>query len=253
MTLKSLLRRAVTKLGSPGLAGAAGQDTAREALPGSSDADDAIIRSVRFATMTSPQRIQALIDATRYIVRADVPGAIVECGVWRGGSMMAVAHVLMELGERRELYLFDTYAGMTEPSGADVDPAGTPAMSEYLSTKKDDHTDWCFADLDEVKANLESTGYPMELCHFIMGDVKDTLPADQISDIAILRLDTDWYDTTLHELKCLYQSLVRRGVMIIDDYGHWAGCRKAVHEYFGDNLPLLVAVDNTGRVAVRTD
>jgi hypothetical protein len=210
------------------------------------------IRAVREFTLSPYERIASLIDATRHIVRAKIPGAIVECGVWRGGSVMTAALTLLEAGDIRDLYLFDTFAGMTEPTRVDIDFAGTPAEARFLNSMADDHNEWCFASLEDVRRNVLSTGYPEQRCHFIKGDVLKTLPYGDLGAIAILRLDTDWYVSTRHELRVLYPKLSNGGVLIIDDYGHWEGCRKAVDEYFDGTGPFLASIDSTARIAVKT-
>ncbi|MEJ8572840.1 TylF/MycF/NovP-related O-methyltransferase [Microbaculum marinum] len=213
----------------------------------------ATIASVRNYTMTPVEKIAALVDATRYIAREKVPGAFVECGVWRGGSMMAAARTLLEMGEIRDLYLFDTYAGMTEPEEVDVDLRGRTAKDRYLASAANGYNEWCYASLEDVRQNLLSTGYPKERCHFIQGDVVQTLPHKGIGEIAMLRLDTDWYESTLHELNTLYPDISVGGVLIIDDYGYWEGCKKAVDEYFAEGGPLLVAIDAIAKIAVKTE
>lgn len=214
-----------------------------------------IIRAVRPYTMTSIERIFALIEATRYIVRADVPGSIVECGVWRGGSMMAVAHTLKQLGkEDRDLYLFDTYEGMTRPSEIDIDYKGEVAVKTFMQKKRsEESSSWCYASIEEVKRNLYSTGYNHERMRFVKGRVEETIPGSAPERIALLRLDTDWYESTRHELHYLFPRISRGGVLIIDDYGYWQGCRKAVDEYLSQNNVniLLNRIDDTGRIAVK--
>jgi elongation factor P hydroxylase len=93
----------------------------------------------------------------------------------------------------------------------------------------------------------------MDRVHLVQGLVEETLPAQAPESIALLRLDTDWYKSTLHELEHLYPRLVRGGVLLIDDFGYWQGARQATEEYFARHppAPLLVAVDQTGRVGVR--
>jgi O-methyltransferase len=209
------------------------------------------IAAVEPFTMTSCERIAALADATRHVVRAKIPGAMVECGVWRGGSMMVVARTLLEEGETRDLYLFDTYAGMTAPTGLDVDHSGIPAQVQFDQTKADEGSEWCFASLEDVRHNLLSTGYPEEKVHFVKGDVLDTLPHDGLGPIAILRLDTDWYESTLHELRNLYPKVSPQGFLIIDDFGYWQGCRKAVEEYFVEAGPFLSIIDEWSRLAIK--
>jgi hypothetical protein len=224
------------------------------------DIDAAIaetIHRVRAHTQTSPERIASLCEATRYVVKARIPGAIVECGVWRGGSMMAVIRTLLEAGDRsRDLFLCDTFEGMPEPSANDVTREGTPASVLMRDAGKDDaESIWCYAPLDEVKRNVGEMGYPGEKLHFIQGKVEDTIPRSAPEQIALLRLDTDWYESTCHELIHLFPRLSKGGVLVIDDYGHWQGARKAVDEWLehtGTRL-LLNRVDYTGRVAVKVD
>lgn len=209
------------------------------------------LSAVRNYKLAPPKRIAALVDAVRYVSRKKSPGAIVECGVWRGGSMMAVARTLLELGEHRDLYLFDTFAGMTAPSPDDIDHRRMRAEERFLESQSDHYNEWCYASLEDVRKNLFMTGYPEDRCHFVEGDVLDTIPAPYFDEIAILRLDTDWYESTRHELVHLYPKLARGGVLIIDDYGHWQGCRKAVDEYFKVAPPFFFRIDYTGRMAVR--
>lgn len=212
-----------------------------------------ILKAVQPYTMTSCERIAALVDAVRYVTEAKIPGAVVECGVWRGGSTMTAALALQQANDLRDLYLFDTFAGMSAPTDVDIDYRGAPAVDLYVASNAGDHNQWCYASLEDVQANLWSTGYPRAKCHFVKGDVLKTLPCDEPSEIAILRLDTDWYESTLHELTTLYPKLSHRGVLIIDDYGHWQGCRKAVDEFFRERGPLLCRLDLTGVMAVKVD
>jgi len=215
------------------------------------------MRRVREFTMTGPGRLLGLIGAVRYISQNKIPGSFVECGVWRGGSMMAAAYTLLALGDTsRDLYLFDTFEGLTAPTAADSTFSGQSADSLLANEKKQAGTGiWCVAGIEDVKANLLSTGYPAERLHFVKGSVEETLPAAAPDQLALLRLDTDWYESTRHELLHLYPRLVRRGVLIIDDYGHWQGARKAVDEYFdaAPMRPLLSRLDYTGRIAVKIE
>lgn len=210
-----------------------------------------IIRAVRPWTMTSPERIHALIQAVRYVSGNGIAGAIVECGVWKGGSMAAVARTLLQMQDlSRDLFLFDTFEGMSEPATNDIDYSGKPAkevMQENSGFRCGD------APLEQVKEVLFGTGYPQERIHFVKGKVEQTVPAGAPDAISLLRLDTDWYESTKHELNHLFPRLAKAGVIIIDDYGHWQGSRQACDEYFAQNcVPILLnRIDYTGRIAVK--
>jgi hypothetical protein len=209
--------------------------------------DIEIIRAVEPYTMTSTERIHALVYAVRHVVRNRIAGDMVECGVWKGGSVMAMALTLLQLGERdRSLYLFDTFSGMTPPSDVDVDYQGQQAQVILDAVR-------CEASQQEVENAVFSTGYDREKIHFVPGRVEQTIPAYAPESIALLRLDTDWYESTQHELVHLFPRLARGGVIIIDDYGHWRGARQAVDEYIAQRqIPLLLhRIDYTGRIAVK--
>lgn len=209
------------------------------------------ITRARPYTMTADESLFSLIEAVRYIVRHDVPGAIVECGVWRGGSMMAAAMTLQQLGSTdRDLYLYDTFEGMTEPTPDDVMLHADVRAAELLATTEvgDGANVWCVSSLDDVRAAVGSVGYPESRLHFVAGPVEETLPAKApTGPIALLRLDTDWYESTRHELEHLVPLMSPGGVLIIDDYWHWGGCRKAVDEYLERTKlqVLLTRVDIT--------
>jgi hypothetical protein len=212
-----------------------------------------IIATAMPYTMTSPERVLAAISAARYIAAASLPGALIECGVWRGGSVMAILLALLDAGETtRDVYLFDTFEGMTRPTDADRDLSGVRA-DEQLQRGRGTDPIWARATLEEVTRNVLSTGYPSGRVHLVKGRVEDTIPENAPEQIALLRLDTDWYESTLHELRHLYPRLVRDGVLIIDDYGHWQGARKAVDEYFAGSAstPFLQRIDYSGRIATK--
>ena len=208
-------------------------------------------------TMTSVERMYALHTAVRHVVARDIPGDFVECGVWRGGSAMMIAMTLAEMGaSSRRLHLFDTFAGMTRPE--DVDRRGkdgSETVSRWELFQREDHNEWAYAPLDEVKTNMATTGHPAESIVYVEGEVEKTLPAQAPGAIALLRLDTDWYRSTHHELTCLYPHLAPSGVLIIDDYGSFEGAKKAVDDYFAaaGGGPFLHRIDTAGRLAVRDD
>lgn len=213
-----------------------------------------VFHKVKPYTMTSPERVLGLYDAVRYAVAANIPGDFVECGVWRGGSSMAAACALMDAGDTtKNLWLFDTFEGMTAPTEHDRQGQDGAAAEALLKTSAKSDRIWAYSPLDEVRKNIGSTGYPTERIHLVQGPVEATLPMLGMGPISILRLDTDWYESTRHELIHLYPLLSPGGVLIVDDYGAWAGARKAVDEYFAElGAPLLLnRLDFTGRIAIK--
>jgi len=206
-------------------------------------------------TMTSVERMYALYKGVEYVVKNNIPGDFVECGVWKGGSSMLIAKTLQKFGiTDRNIWMYDTYEGMVEPGEEDKDTTGEKAHDTWTKLKKEDKSGWCVSSIEEVKNNLKITSYPFSLLHFIQGKVEETIPGDMPNDqIALLRLDTDWYESTKHELEHLYPSLVQKGVFIIDDYGHWVGAKKALDEYLinTNQTMFLNKVDYTARIAVK--
>lgn len=217
----------------------------------------AIIREVKPYTMTGSARVHSLIQAVRYIVENNIQGDIVECGVWKGGSMLAVIRTLQLLkAAPRPLWLYDTYEGMPEPSAEDIGRDGKPALEQfgqYRDGEPEKGSQWCRSPYEEVQGVLFGTGYPQELIHMIKGKVEETIPGRMPAQISLLRLDTDWYSSTRHEMEHLYPVLARHGVMIVDDYGCWQGSRKAVDEYkAAHSIPLLLQrIDISARITVK--
>ena len=246
--LQSLARKAgyeIVNLRNPVATGLFPQDFDQDTIQ--------TVLKVRAFTVTSPARIYCLVKAVEYVLRAGVPGSIVECGVWKGGSMMAVAETLRRAGRTDlDLFLFDTFEnwhGMPPPTDKDG-PSVRHSWEGNRSTPVQAETS-----LNQVRRNLSSTGYPDDRVHLVEGTVEDTLPARAPSQISILRLDTDLYESTRHELVHLYPRLSDGGVLIIDDYGspEYVGAKKAVDEYIEENrLRLLLnRIDADGRIAVK--
>ena len=210
----------------------------------------------REQTMTSVERMYALYTATRHLIDTRVPGDFVECGVWRGGSVMLIAHTLLRSGcTDRGLWLYDTFDGMTPPSAEDIQELSGRSASEILAghARSGDDPFWGIAPRAAVEGHLRSTGYPVDRIRFIEGDVQTTIPAHGPEQIALLRLDTDWYASTRHELQHLYPRLATGGVLIVDDYGYWRGARQATDEFLASlpERPLLHRIDYTGRMCVK--
>jgi O-methyltransferase len=219
-----------------------------------------ILEEVRPYTLTSDARLLATMDAVDYAVASDIPGSLVECGVWKGGSVLAMIRTLQRRGvSDRHIYLYDTFEGMTEPSIFDVSAFDEPALDTWRREEAAGRLPWDWAfdphlfNLTAVQQLLLSTGYPPEMVHFVVGPVEQTLPGRVPDRIAVLRLDTDWYESTRHEMEHLYPLISSGGVLIIDDYGHWEGAKRAVDEYFdrGTPRPLLCRSDYTGRIGTK--
>ena len=200
-------------------------------------------------TLTSMERCYSLYKAIQYITKGDILGDIVECGVWRGGSAMLAALTLIQNNQiHRKIYLYDTYEGMPEPTDKDIDLHGVPYRLLWKKEKE-----LLTVSLDEVKNNMISTGYPEENIIFVKGMVEKTIPRTLPNQIALLRLDTDLYESTYHELIHLYPKVTAQGVVIIDDYGHFQGSQEATDKYFSQESRqvLFHRIDYSCRVGIK--
>ena len=200
--------------------------------------------------MTSIERMYALYQATKHIVDHHIVGDIVECGVWRGGSMMMCAAMLAEQpGHGRKIYLYDTFAGMTEPGEKDIDYSGHSARTKWWNNEE---WKWTCVSQAAVRDNFRYQGLDSDRLVFVEGDVLETIPGKIPECIALLHLDTDWYDSTRHELIHLFPRIPQGGTIIIDDYGHFRGAREAVDDYIRNHgvKILLSRIDYTGRMGV---
>jgi O-methyltransferase len=211
-------------------------------------------------TMTPVSRLVATISACKHAALNTIEGHFVECGVWRGGNAIVAKLTFERLKSDKMVFLFDTFAGMTEPTRFDVAHNTSQSAFDHLAAKRiDAFTEWCLASVEEVEYNLKRAGAEMEGVRLIKGDVATTLEDKKNlpHKICVLRLDTDWYESTLKELEVLYPLLSIGGSILIDDYGHWQGCRKAVDEYFNKEStpkrPLLHYTDYSGRMGVRLE
>lgn len=215
----------------------------------------ALYEEVQPFTLTSVECLYGLYQAIRHVVCNSIPGDVVECGVWRGGSAMMMALTLEKLGDSsRNIFLYDTFRGMTRPESIDIRSRdGAEQSSRWEVFQRGDHNEWTYAPLEEVRRNMESTGYPADKINYVQGDVIETIPKIVPEQIALLRLDTDWYRSTAHELTHLYPHVESGGVLIIDDYGAYEGSRKAVDEYFEEATikPFLARIDTAARITIK--
>jgi hypothetical protein len=208
---------------------------------------------VRSRTMTSIFRIDALRAAVEYVEANSIAGAIVECGVWRGGSMMAAAVTLLRLSAERSLWLYDTFAGNPPPGEVDKDFLGRAAADLLATESPETSRFWARSTLEDVKAGMAETLYPSHQINYIVGLVETTIPETVPDEIALLRLDTDWFSSTYHELVHLWPRISSGGVLVIDDYGYWAGAKQAVDQFFRERgmHPYLRRIDDTGRLIIK--
>ena len=182
-------------------------------------------------------------DAIKYILKNNIDGVIIECGVESGNFEHIWITELMKNNAVRDIYMYDTFGGLVAPTKYDYTCKDAILYKmnkdEVYNTWKnhiiDDKTNsWCYTPLENVQNRLHSTGYPTEKLHYIVGDVMNTLSnrAGIPEKIAILRLDTDWYESSKFELEQMYDNVVSGGVIIFDDYYHWDGQRRATDDFF---------------------
>jgi len=245
--MKKLIKRVLLQLGYKVTS------TSKKGFPDFDDQFWNIYLQAKENSLTTVERMYALYQATRYVVENNIEGAIVECGVWKGGSVMISAATLKNLNAVRDLYLYDTFEGMSEPTEKDITFRNESAYQNWDKIKSSQSIILCYSTLEEVQKNVFSTGYSQEKFHFIKGKVENTIPANIPDKISILRLDTDWYESTYHELKHLYDRVTKNGVIILDDYGYWKGAREATDQFFSEiNFkPLLQRIDHSGRILIK--
>lgn len=226
---------------------------------------DAIERQIVFECMSlaaqSADALAQLSRAVKYVVEANVPGILVECGVYKGGSAVAMIRTLQALNVTdRKIWLYDTFEGFPEPEEIDqhykLTPTEDGGLKSWALHKRDDGSggsDWCYCPIDKVRHVVSLTGYPDENITYFKGLVENTIPSHAPEQIALLRLDTDFYRSTKHELEHLYPRVPSGGVVIIDDYGAYRGARQAVDEYLTEKglKVLLSRVDENVRMLVK--
>jgi hypothetical protein len=196
-------------------------------------------------TLCSEERTLATIDATEYIIKNNIPGDIIECGVWRGGQVIAIILTLNELNiTNRQIYLYDTFAGMPPPGVQE--PKAIKKFKKF-KYQADSGSNWCRAEIEEVKNNINKFNYNTNNIHFIKGKVEDTIPNNYHKSIALLRIDTDWYSSHKVILNNLCPLISKNGVLLLDDYNFWEGAKIAVDSYFS-NIEIKLTADNIGAI-----
>ena len=214
-----------------------------------------ILKKISNFSMSTPANHWAIIQSIKHIHKNNINGDFVECGVWRGGNLILFKIISEKLNLKRHIYAFDTFEGMPVPGKKDFDLKNINAR-KIFDKYKNKNIKWCYSDLEEVKNNIAKFDPKYtDTFKFIKGKVEDTLlENDNLpKEISLLRLDTDFYESTKKELEILYPRLVSGGVLIIDDYGHWKGSKKAVDEYFklNENFEWLHRIDYASRLLIK--
>lgn len=228
-------------------------------IPEISDAEKEMIQLALMYSMTSAERMWAVIQSLKHIIDKKIPGDIIECGVWKGGNILLFSLFLDKHNSKRNIWAYDTYDGMSDPTDVDISFRGADArtrleqIAKNLTGEGEARDKWCYSGLEEVQSNLLAHVQDIEHIKFVKGKVEDTLKDEQNipKQISLLRLDTDWYESTKAELEILYPRLASGGILIIDDYGHWQGSQKAVDEYFAGQNILLHRIDYSCRLLIK--
>lgn len=217
--------------------------------------DANFLKKINKYTMCTPANHWAIIQAMNHIKKNGIKGDLVECGVYKGGNIILFDYLNKKFSLNKQIYAFDTFEGMSEPGDHDIDLKNKSA--KLTKNNYEDHNiKWCYSSLDEVKKNIvKFNSHISNNFKFIKGDViktlnnKNNLP----EKISLLRLDTDFYESTKKELEILYPKLEKNGVLIIDDYGHWQGAKKAVDEYFNtkNNFHWFHRIDYASRLFIK--
>lgn len=202
-----------------------------------------ILAAVRPFTMVHESGIRFTVEQVVDLVRRGMPGVIVECGVWKGGCSIAMLLAQRDQFGRIEkpVYMLDSFEGLPPVTPRD----GPLALQWKNGADPVNYLDNCKASLEELEKNLETLGFGADDYKILPGWFEDTLPrlAEKLKvrGIALLRLDGDWYDSTLVCLEHLMPLVSEGGIVIVDDYYSWDGCARAVHDYLSrQDLPYRI-------------
>ena len=212
------------------------------------------IKEIDKFSMCKPPEHWAIVQSINHIKNNNIDGDLVECGVWEGGNIILFGYLLRKLNLDKKIYAYDTYSGMVEPSIHDATFKDSNLKNSKNIYKSKDG--WAKCDLKKVKTNISKfiDNHDKDYI-FIEGDVRETLDdQNNLPDkISLLRLDTDFYESTSKELEVLFPRLQKNGVLIIDDYGHWKGQKKAVDEYFNlkEDFYWLHRIDYKSRLLIK--
>ena len=218
--------------------------------------DNEILKTISKYSMTPKIRIFNLIQSLKHVKQKNIDGDFVECGVWKGGNIILFKKFLdMDFkNKNKTIYAYDTFEGMTEPTTDDYDLRNNENASQILKKDKNKKSNaWGVCTIENVKRNILNETENLNNIKFIKGKVEDTLNEEKNLPlkISILRLDTDWYLSTKKELEVMFNRVSPGGIIIIDDYGHWSGSKKAVDEFFKDKYVWMHYVDYACRLIIK--
>ena len=227
-------------------------------FPDSNNFEKELFEIISGYTMTSHERIFALMKSIDFVKHNNVDGDFVECGVWRGGNLILFQKFIEKYNLSKKIYAYDTFEGMSEPDKIDETFKGESSkdlLNKLYKKKVDRKKSILIADcsIEQVQENFKKFSNKNNLT-CIKGPVEKTLDLKENlpNKISILRLDTDWYSSTKKELEVLFPLLEKNGILIIDDYGFWKGARKAVDEYFENKNVTMFKIDFTGRMIINS-
>ncbi len=171
-------------------------------------------------TMVRNPNLINLYRMVRYLNRSALPGTIVECGVWKGGSSAMMAAACQDSGVQRDFWLFDSFEGLPPPTEKD----NAFERTYYFKGMNK-------GSIEAVERIFRKLGLPLERVHFVKGWFEQSIPAATVEQIALLHIDADWYDSVSLVLNELYDRVVPGGYVVFDDYGYWEGCDRAAHDF----------------------
>jgi hypothetical protein len=203
---------------------------------------------IRKNTMVTPKRLNNVYDLTEKIITENINGDLVECGVWKGGCVAIMAYVQKKHKSYKKIWMFDSFEGLPEPTEEDGENAKIYAKNKnkgnLRSIKK------CVGPLEDVKAIFKKLDLNWSQAVVKRGWFQETLPNanKELKEISLLRLDGDWYESTKICLDQLYTKVSKGGYIIIDDYYHWEGARKAIDEFLQKQKikAKIIKIDNDG-------
>jgi O-methyltransferase len=201
-------------------------------------------------TMVSREHLHFLSTVIDELHAKDISGSIVECGVWKGGCVMWMMLCQKKYSMLRDFYLYDTFDGMTFPDSNKDAPQAVELYTKISNGEYSREYDkwhaskkWAYAPIDYVKTNISKTEYDESKIHYVAGDVCSTLDTTVPESISILRLDTDWYNSTKKELDILFPRVNKHGYVIVDDYYAWKGSHVATNEFLKDHTKEVTIID----------